>query len=66
MRRFLHNLRHQRLLSPWALKQVLVYLQRDFHPNDMDTDALMKEWSERLVEQTVILSRGGGHEPGPA
>ncbi len=66
MRRFLHNLRHQRLLSPWALKQVLVYLQRDFHPNDMDTDALMKEWSERLAEQTVILSRGGGHEPGPA
>lgn len=64
--RFLHNLRHQRLLSPWALKQVLRYLRRDFHPNDMDTDALMKEWSERLAGQTVILSRGGGHEPRPA
>lgn len=55
-RRFLHNLRRQLLLSPWALRCTLAYFRPDFHPDDMDTDALMKEWSERLADRTTLMT----------
>lgn len=54
-RRFFHNLRHQLLLSPWAARQVLEYFRRDFHPDDMDTDALMTEWARRLADETTVM-----------
>ena len=45
------NLRRQRMLSPWALREMAQYLRPGFHPNDIDTDALVHEWRERLAPQ---------------
>ncbi|UDY36587.1 metal-dependent hydrolase [Dermatobacter hominis] len=49
-RRFHRNLRRQRLLSPWFLRNLLGYLRPGFHPDDTDTDDLVREWSERLAD----------------
>ncbi len=47
-RTFHRNLMRQKLLSPWFLRQVLAYLRPGFHPDDTDTDALIREWQTRL------------------
>jgi predicted metal-dependent hydrolase len=49
-RRFGRNLRRQRLLSPWFLRNLLRYLRPGFHPDDTDTDALVQEWTVRLAD----------------
>ncbi len=54
------NLVRQRLLSFWALRKVLGYFRPGFHPDDMDTDALVVEWAERLADQTTIIATGEG------
>jgi len=57
-KQFFYNLRHQLLLSPWALRHTLAYFRRNFHPADMGTDALMAEWSQRLAGQTTVVASG--------
>lgn len=56
LRRFRANRRHQRLLSPWALRQLLRYLRPGFHPDDMDTDALVDVWRSRLADITTVTA----------
>lgn len=48
-RRFRRNLRRQRLISPWFAANAVTYLRPGFHPDDTDTDDLVREWSERLA-----------------
>lgn len=60
-RRFVRNLGRQQLLSPWAVRQVLRYLRPGFHPDDMDTDHLVREWRERLRDGLTVTA--GLREP---
>jgi predicted metal-dependent hydrolase len=41
----------QRMLGPWAWVGIAKYLRPGFHPRDIDTDALVFEWRERLAPQ---------------
>ncbi len=57
---FNRHLRQQRLLSLWALRRVFSYLRPGFHPDDTDTEDLVREWRERLagqVTETASLRR---------
>lgn len=56
LRTFRRDLRRQKLLSPWAARQVLRYLKPGFHPDDMATDELVLEWQERLAASTTITA----------
>ena len=55
-RNLVRDLRRQRLLSPWALRQALRYLRPGFHPDDMHTDELVEEWRVRLADDTTITA----------
>jgi predicted metal-dependent hydrolase len=55
-RRFVEHLGQQRLISLWALRRVLGYLRPGFHPDDTDTDELVREWRERLAGQVTETS----------
>ncbi len=55
-RRFRRDLRHQRLLSPWFLRNVIAYVRPGFHPDDTDTDALVEAWRTRLADTAVVPS----------
>ena len=50
------NRRRQRLLSPWAARQLLTYLRPGFHPDDSETDALVEEWRVRLADRTTAVA----------
>lgn len=52
-RRFLRNLRRQKLLSWWSVRRLLRYLRPGFHPDDMETDHLVNEWRTRLADQVT-------------
>lgn len=56
LRRFDTNRRRQRLLSNWSARQVVRYLRPGFHPDDMDTEALVEEWRERLSDRTTVTA----------
>jgi len=56
LRRFRADLRRQRLLSTWSLRQALRYLRPGFHPDDMDTDELVSEWRGRLEDRTTVTA----------
>jgi predicted metal-dependent hydrolase len=53
-RRFWSNLRRQKLLSPWFVRNVVTYLRPGFHPDDTDTDALVAAWRERLGDVATV------------
>jgi predicted metal-dependent hydrolase len=55
-RRFLKNLRRQKLLSLWSLRRLFRYLRPGFHPDDMNTDHLVAEWRERLAGRTTATT----------
>lgn len=55
-RRFLHNLKRQKLLSFWFLGNVVRYVRPGFHPDDTDTDALVEEWKLRLADVAVATA----------
>jgi len=55
-RQFLHNLRRQRLLSPWFVAKAAGYLRPGFHPDDTDTDELIREWRVRLADIAPVNS----------
>lgn len=50
------NLRHQTLLSPWALRQLVKYVRPGFHPDDIETNELVEEWRELLARKTTITA----------
>jgi len=52
-RRFTQHLPQQRLISLWALRRVFGYLRPGFHPDDTNTDELVREWRERLAGQVT-------------
>ncbi|MCC6226108.1 MAG: metal-dependent hydrolase [Microthrixaceae bacterium] len=54
VRKFVSDLRRQKLLSGWSLGKAVSYLRPGFHPDDTDTDALVAEWRERLAEIAPI------------
>ena len=56
LRRFAIDLRRQRLLSPWAARQVIRYLRPGFHPDDLPSDHLVHEWKDRLADRTTITA----------
>lgn len=55
-RRFVRNLRRQRLLSPRTVQHALRYLRPGFHPDDMDTDGLVHEWRRRFADRTTVTA----------
>ena len=52
--RFVGNLKRQRLLSWWFLKNSFAYLRPGFHPDDTQTDELIEEWRVRLADVAVL------------
>lgn len=52
-RRFRANMARQKMLSPWALRQMVRYLRPGFHPDDMETEHLVEEWRVRLEDRTT-------------
>lgn len=56
-RRFRSNMDRQKMLSPWAFRQMLRYLRPGFHPDDMETEALVEEWRVRLADRTTPTKR---------
>ena len=63
-RAFRRDLRHQRLLSPWFARHLLDYLRPGFHPDDTDTDELVREWTARLAEVATPTRRSGAEADG--
>ena len=53
-RRFIHNLRRQRLLHPSFVIETLKYLRPGFHPDDTNTDHLVRQWRARLINEGAI------------
>ena len=49
-RRFRSNLRRQKLLSGWFLRNAFVDLKPGFHPDDTQTDELVETWRDRLAD----------------
>lgn len=49
-RQWLRNYRVQRMLRPKMLVDILGYLRPGFHPGDMDTEDLVREWQVRLAD----------------
>lgn len=50
------NFKRQKLLSPWALRQLAKYMRPGFHPDDIETDHLVREWRERLTDRTTVTA----------
>jgi predicted metal-dependent hydrolase len=49
LRRGARDFARQRMLGPWAWIGIAKYLRPGFHPRDIDTDALVVDWRERLA-----------------
>lgn len=58
-RTLVRDLRKQRLLSPWALRQAVRYLRPGFHPDDMATEDLVEAWRQRLQADTTVTAGAG-------
>ncbi len=53
---FVGHLRRQKMLSLWSLRRTARYLRPGFHPDDMDTEALVEEWRARLARVTTVTA----------
>ncbi len=56
LRRYVHHRRRQRMIGIHTLVGILGYLRPGFHPRDVDTDALVVEWRERLADSMTTPS----------
>ena len=54
--RHVEVMKHQKLLSPWAVRRLVQYVKPGFHPDDMDTDDIVVEWKERLASSTTVTA----------
>ncbi|MEI2639057.1 MAG: metal-dependent hydrolase [Microthrixaceae bacterium] len=64
-RTHLRNLRHQTLLSPWAVRQLFKYVRPGFHPDDIETNYMIEEWRTVLADRTTITAGAGKTRPKP-
>jgi len=54
--RSLWRLRRSPFASPAAVRQLLQYTRKGFHPNDRDTTLLIAEWRQRLFGEEGQLA----------
>jgi predicted metal-dependent hydrolase len=58
--RNVHNLRRQQILSLGSGRRLLALLRPGAHPRDLDTDALVHEWRERLAPSLLSAPARSG------
>jgi predicted metal-dependent hydrolase len=54
--RSLRKLRHSPWLNGRVLRHLLAYDRRAFHPDDLDTTALVEDWRSTLFGSTGVLA----------